>query len=38
MPPIEILKLAGVDLTTEEPFKVAMKEFKDTLNELIKIY
>lgn len=38
MPPIEILKLAGVDLTTEEPFKVAMKEFKDTLNELIRIY
>lgn len=38
MSPIEILKLAGVDLTTEEPFKVAMKEFKDTLNELIKIY
>ena len=38
MPPIEILKLAGVDLTTEEPFKVAMKEFKGTLNELIKIY
>lgn len=38
MPPIEILKLAGVDLTTEQPFKVAMKEFKDTLNELIKIY
>ena len=38
MPPIEILKLAGVDLTTEEPFKVAMKEFKETLNELIKIY
>lgn len=38
MPPIEILKLAGVDLTTEQPFKVAMKEFRDTLNELIKIY
>lgn len=31
--PITILKRAGVDLTTKEPFEVAMKEFKDTLDE-----
>ena len=29
--PVAILKKAGVDLTTEEPFKVAMQEFADTL-------
>ena len=29
--PVSILQKAGVDLTTEEPFKVAMQEFKDTL-------
>lgn len=29
--PVTILKKAGVDLTTEEPFKVAMQEFADTL-------
>lgn len=33
MPPVEELKKAGVDLTQEEPFTVAMKEFEDTLNE-----
>ena len=31
--PVTILKRAGVDLTTKEPFKAAMQEFKDTLNE-----
>lgn len=31
--PVSILKKAGVDLTTEEPFKVAMDEFKTTLEE-----
>ncbi len=31
--PVSILKKAGVDLTTEEPFKVAMQEFADTLKE-----
>jgi oligoendopeptidase F len=34
MPPVEILKLAGVDITTEQPFNVAMGEFRDTLAEL----
>ncbi len=38
MPPVEILKLAGVDLTTEQPFNVAMREFRDTLNELKALY
>ena len=36
LPPLDILKLADVDLTSEEPFKVAMKEFSDALNELVK--
>jgi oligoendopeptidase F len=31
--PVSILKGAGVDLTTETPFKVAMEEFKETLKE-----
>lgn len=31
--PVSILKKAGVDLTSETPFKVAMQEFADTLNE-----
>ena len=31
MPPVEILKLAGVDLTTEVPFENAMREMADTL-------
>ena len=31
--PVSILKKAGVDLTTKEPFKAAMAEFKDTLEE-----
>ena len=30
--PVTILKGAGVDLTTEEPFKVAMQEFEETLS------
>ena len=38
MPPVEILKLAGVDLTTEQPFSVAMREFRDTLNSLKALY
>ncbi|MBO5240529.1 MAG: oligoendopeptidase F [Clostridia bacterium] len=29
--PVTILKNAGVDLTTEAPFEVAMQEFKETL-------
>ena len=30
--PVTILKGAGVDLTTDEPFKVAMQEFEETLS------
>lgn len=37
MPPLDILKLAGVDLETSEPYEVAFKEFKDTLKELKEI-
>lgn len=33
-PPLDILKEAGVDLTTTQPFDIAMKAFKDTLDEL----
>ena len=35
--PISLLKLAGVDLSTKQPFKVAMKEFEDTLSEFEKL-
>ena len=35
MPPVEILKLAGVDLTSDAPYKQAMKIFDETLDELI---
>ena len=31
--PVSILKQAGVDLTTDAPFKAAMEEFKNTLEE-----
>lgn len=31
--PVSILKKAGVDLTSKEPFQAAMQEFKDTLEE-----
>ncbi len=31
--PVSILRKAGVDLTTEAPFKAAMQEFADTLQE-----
>ena len=31
--PVSILKKAGVDLTTEAPFKAAMQEFRETLLE-----
>ena len=37
MPPVEILKLAGVDLTDEKPYRQAMKIFDDTLDELINL-
>lgn len=32
--PYEILKIAGVDLKTAQPYEVAMKEFADTLAQL----
>lgn len=35
--PVSILKWAGVDLTTKEPFKTAMKEFADALDEFEKL-
>lgn len=37
MPPLDILKLAGVDLETSEPYEVAFKEFRNTLKELKEI-
>lgn len=37
MSPVEILKLAGVDLTTDAPYEQAMAIFKDTLQELEKL-
>ena len=36
MDPLDILKLAGVDLTTTEPFDKAMRLFANTLKELVK--
>ncbi|MCD8308515.1 MAG: oligoendopeptidase F [Clostridia bacterium] len=35
--PVSLLKLAGVDLSCEEPFAVAMAEFDETLNEFEKL-
>ena len=37
MSPVDILKLAGVDLTTNEPFDKAMRVFRETLEELKNI-
>lgn len=34
MDPVSELKVAGVDLTTEEPFKIVTQSFEDTLNQL----
>lgn len=34
MDPVSELKVAGVDLTSEEPFKIVTKSFEDTLNQL----
>lgn len=36
-PPIEILKAAGVDMSTSKPIEDAMKIFEETLNELEKL-
>lgn len=35
--PVSLLKLAGVDLSTKEPFTFAMKEFENTLLEFEKL-
>ncbi|MDE5766578.1 MAG: oligoendopeptidase F, partial [Clostridia bacterium] len=35
--PVSLLKLAGVDLSTKEPFEFAMKEFEQTLTEFEKL-
>ncbi len=35
--PVELLKIAGVDLTSKQPFEKAMQTFKDTLNEYVSI-
>ena len=35
--PVNLLKLAGVDLTTKAPFTSAFNTFKETLNEFIKL-
>lgn len=35
--PVELLKIAGVDLTKDEPYKIAMQSFNDALNEFKKI-
>ena len=34
MPPLDIIRLADVDLESDKPYKLAMKEFADTLKEL----
>jgi oligoendopeptidase F len=36
--PLDTLKKAGVDLTTEEPIVLALKYFDDTVSEMEKIY
>ncbi len=38
MPPLDILRLADVDLETNEPYEIAMKEFASTLEELEKSF
>ena len=35
--PVELLKIAGVDLTSKTPFEKAFKVFSDTLDEFIKL-
>lgn len=34
LPPVDLLKIAGVDLTTDEPFENARRVFESTLKEL----
>ncbi len=38
MPPLDIIRLADVDLETDAPYKLAMKEFSDALAELKELY
>lgn len=38
LPPLDIIRLADVDLETDTPYKTAMKEFADTLDELEKSF
>ncbi len=35
--PLPTIEIAGVDLKSKEPFEVAMNEFKNTLEELLKL-
>ncbi len=35
--PVSLLKIAGADLTSEEPFRAAMEEFETTLDEFEKL-
>ena len=35
--PVELLKIAGVDLSTKQPFEKAFKVFSDTLDEFISL-
>jgi len=37
MPPLDILRVAGVDLTTKEPFEKALSLFRDSVEELIRL-
>lgn len=38
LPPLDIIRLADVDLETDEPYKTAMAEFASTLDELEKSF
>ena len=38
LPPLDIIRLADVDLESDEPYKTAIKEFSDTLDELEKSF
>ena len=38
MPPLDIIRLADVDLESDAPYELAIKEFADTLAELEKSY
>ena len=38
LPPLDIIRLADVDLESDAPYKTAMKEFADTLDELEKSF